>query len=109
MYNMGTLKKPRDKGTMFNVSLKIYSNMSGILVSLDISKPRKLQYAFNKINDLASFNKIKDLASNLGASFHHVLRSANGFVDALAKQGLLWVFPVPLWDRLYFGYLFNKC
>lgn len=54
-------------------------------VSLDISKPRKLQFAFNKINDLASFNKIEDLASNLGATFHHVLRSANGFVDALAK------------------------
>lgn len=31
MYDMGTLEKPKDMGTMFNVLLKIYSNMSGIL------------------------------------------------------------------------------
>lgn len=52
------------------------------LVSLDISKPWKVQFAFNEI---------KDLSSNLCLTFRHAVRSAYGFADALIKRllGLL--------------------
>lgn len=88
-------------------------------VGINISKPWKVQF---------TFNGIKDLASNIGATFHHVLRSTNGLADALAKQGLLGVIPwevgsavfFSLWgislfdthssfrELLYFGSLFNN-
>lgn len=43
------------------------------------SKPRKLQF---------SFNEMKALVSSLSVEFRHVLRSANGLADGLAKQGV---------------------
>lgn len=34
------------------------------------------------------FNEIKELSSKLSVEFQHVGRSANGFANALAKQGV---------------------
>lgn len=52
-------------------------------VTLNKAKPCKLQFCFNEI---------KTLASRLCVEFHHMVRSANGLADSLAKQGLASLF-----------------
>lgn len=54
--------------------------------SHDESKPWKLEFCFDEV---------EELASHLHLGFHHVVRSANGLVDAAAKQRVIRSSP---WD-----------